>query len=265
MIEPRPRACISYQNGLIIHGEREIIGGGTEIQIMAERALRFGVSNGTGLRAATWKLWTVTTGGKFDVYIACRALGSALKASLHQSGQWHIAYSEETFETKVKGAIAQHERRFIETWPRPPEIAPGLTLAYLIVTPSSAVTTPIDPAHDKKITWLPNPCIKEATEIAIFIAKPNVKMEGWPAKNSMGTSLIGSFPLENGETVWAVWRHIPLPEFKTAGPGVGQFYKGMSKENLKDANLRAIAFGETEMGMRVMYDSAIEVTQKGNV
>lgn len=92
------------------------------------------------------------------------------------------------------------DKRFIEAWPRPPEIAPGLTLAYLIVTPSSAATSAIDPAFDKKITWIPNPSVTEATEIAIFIAKPDLKMDGWPAKKSMGTSLIGPFPLENGQT-----------------------------------------------------------------
>lgn len=124
---------------------------------MPEIALRFGVTNGAGLRGATWKLWTVTTDGKFDVYLVCRALGSALKASLHQSGQWHIAYTEKAFENQVRGAIAQHDRRFIETWPRPAEIAPGLTLAYLIVTPSEAVTSPLDPAQDKKIIWISQP------------------------------------------------------------------------------------------------------------
>lgn len=228
---------------------------------MPEIALRFGVSNGSELRAATWKLWTITTGGKFDVYLACRALGSALKASLHQSGQWHIAYSEETFETQVKGAIQQHDKRFIETWPRPPEIAPGLTLAYLIVTPSSAVSSQIDPTKDKKITWIPNPSANEATETAILIAKPDATFEAgdWPAKRSMGTQLVGSIALANGETVWAVWRHMKLPEFKTAGPGVGQFFKGKSREDFEGEELRAIAFGDNEGGTRVMYDCAVQV------
>lgn len=228
---------------------------------MAERALRFGVSDGNGLRAATWKLWTITTDGKFDVYLACRALGGSLKTSLHQSGQWHIAYTKHTFEAQVKGAIAGADNRFIETWPRPAEIAPGLTLAYLIVTPSSSVTTSIDCAYDTKITWIPKPSVNEATEVAIFISKPHVKMDGWPAKRSMRTSLIGSFPLENGETVWCVWRHIPLPDFKTAGSGVGQFYRGKTKEDFKDAELRALAFGETEGGWRVMYDCAVQVKE----
>lgn len=233
---------------------------------MPEITLRFGVSDGAGLRAATWRLWTNNSDGKFDVYLACRALGNTLKASLHESGQWHIAYSAETFENQVNGVILQHDRRFIETWPRPPEIAPGLTLAYVIVTPSSAVATPIDPGKDKKVTWLPNPEAAQATEVAIFIAKPEVTFGAgdWPARLSMGTSLIGSFPLANGETVWAVWRHMKLPKFETAGPGVGQFYKGKSKEDLEGADLRVIAFGEYESGIRVMYDCVAEVNAKGD-
>jgi hypothetical protein len=227
---------------------------------MPEIVLRFGISNGAGLRAATWKVWTVNTDGKFDVYLACRALGSALKASLHQSGQWHIAYSKETFENQVQGAIPQHDKRFMETWPRPAEIAPGITLAYLIVTPSAAVSSAID-GKDKNITWIPNSAEGMATEIAILITKPEVKCDAgdWPAKKTMGMQLIGSFVLANGETVWAVWRHMKQPEFKMAKPGVGQFYKGKSQEDLKGADLRAIAFGENEGGHRVMYDTIVQV------
>jgi hypothetical protein len=53
--------------------------------------------------------------------------------------------------------------------------------------------------------------------------------------------------------------HIPQPEIKTAGPGVGRFYKGKSREDLKDANLRMIAFGDGPAGSRVMYDCPVQV------
>jgi hypothetical protein len=228
---------------------------------MPEIALRFGLSNGAGLRAATWKLWTNNTDGKFDVYLANRALGDTLKASLHESGQWHIAYSQKTFEEQVQGAIPQQDKRFIETWPRPPEIEPGITLAYVIITPSAGVTAPIDPKFDKKIQWLRNAPEGKATEIAILIAKPEKKFEAgdWPGKASRGTSLIGSFPLANGETVWVVGTHVPQPDIKVAGPGVGRFYKGKSREDLKDANLRVIVFGDGPAGSRVMYDCPVQV------
>src|SRR5437879_3904528 len=102
---------------------------------MAQRVVRFGISDGAGHRAATWKLWTETSGNKSDIYLACRALGM-LKASLHESGAWHIAYSKDSYEKDVKGTGPAKDR-FVEKWPRPSVIAPGLTLAFRIVTPWS--------------------------------------------------------------------------------------------------------------------------------
>lgn len=88
---------------------------------MPQRALQFGNHDGAEHRATTWKLWTETADGKSDVYLTNLSLGATLKASLHQSGKWHIAYSKSTFENKVKGAIANFKDRFIEKWPRPTE------------------------------------------------------------------------------------------------------------------------------------------------
>src|SRR5688572_7046290 len=110
---------------------------------MGQRALRFGIREGDR-RAATWKLWTETSGGNSEVYLACRALGGPLKASLHQSGNWHIAYSQRTFEQRVQGTNPKFIDRFIEKWPRPPEMVPGVTLAFRIVTPWSAVKSTIE-------------------------------------------------------------------------------------------------------------------------
>jgi hypothetical protein len=78
---------------------------------MGEQALRFGIHDGAGHRASTWKLWTKTGTGKSEIYIACRELRGTLKASLHESRQWHIAFSQTTFEEHVKGAIPKFEDR----------------------------------------------------------------------------------------------------------------------------------------------------------
>lgn len=231
---------------------------------MPEIAIRFGVSNGAGLRAATWKLWTVTTDGKFDVYLACRQLGGSMKASMHESGQWHIAYTKQTFETKVQGAIAQAKDRFIEKWTRPPEIAPGVTAAFRIVTPWTAVKTAIEAADVNKVTWLPKAPEGHAAEIYVFILKPCTEVSDCPGAKSMGMKAIGSFALVNGETVWAVWRHIPMPEIKTAGPGVGQFFKGMSMENLEDDDLRMLAFSTDPDGVTVLTDCAVQASKSGD-
>jgi len=231
---------------------------------MAKYALRFGIHDGAGHRAATWKLWTEAAGGKSEIYLTCRSLGGALKASLHESGEWHITYSQRTFEEQVKDAIPKFKNRFIEKWPRPSEFAPGMTMAFRIVTPWSALTDVVERSRAKGVIWLPNAPEQKATEIDILLTKPTTQFDGWPGKQSMGTSLIGAFPLANGETVWAVYWVVDMPDFRSLGEGRGQFYKGCSKKDLEKKGLRALVFDTEPDGSRVIYDCAFQgiITKK---
>jgi len=140
---------------------------------MAEKSIKFGINDGKKNRSSTWKCWIRTKVGKNDVYLACRALGSAFKASLHESGNWHIAYSQNFFDTYVKDSQKIEKGRFIQKWFKPTEIGPGVVLAYRIVTPSSAVTVPYD--QFKKINWIPNSAKGKATEVCILITLPTTR------------------------------------------------------------------------------------------
>jgi len=225
---------------------------------MAKRVLRFGIHDDAGHRAATWKLWTEASGGKSDVYLACRSLGGVLKASLHESGNWHIAFSQQTFEASVEGVIPKCTDRFMDKWPRPSEIAPGVTLAFRIVTPWTGVTNAIEGASTTGVIWLPNAPEPKATEIDILLVKPTTPVSGWPGKQSMGTSLIGSIPLESGETVWAVYWMVDMPDLTKAAKGTGHFFKGKNEKDVEREGLRALVVGTESDGSRVMYDCAVQ-------
>lgn len=224
---------------------------------MPERSIRFGVTDGRGNRAATWKLWTQTGSGKSDVYLACRALGGTLKASLHESGNWHIAYTQRAFAKDVAGAIAQQSDRFMEKWPRPKHISDGVTLAYRIVTPYSAVTSPISDS-EAQIICIPNAPEPKATEIDIIITALTTSVTGWPGKRSLGTSLVGSFQRENGQIVWAVHWVIDMPDLSSSTKGNLEFYKGRGPEDMESDNMRALVFGKEKDGSRVIYDCAVQ-------
>lgn len=222
---------------------------------MPELALRFGIHDDHGNQAATWKLWTQT--GNSDVYLTCRTLGGTLKTSFHESGQWHVAYTQNKFETIVKGAILNKSDSYIQKWPRPKPIAAGITLAYRIVTPYFAITLPKPKTH-KKFTWITNAPQPKSTEIDILITSPFQKVTGWPGKRSMGNSLIGSFDLTNGGRIWAVYMIVDMPDLSTINNKPAQFYKGRSKEDLKSGILRALAFGDEKDGSRVIYDVLVQ-------
>ncbi len=164
---------------------------------------------------------------------------------------------KKTFEEKVEGLVDKQRDRFIEKWLRPKVIAEGVTLAYRIVTPCSSVTSAIVETK-RDIVWIPNAPKPKATEINIIITAEITPVTSWPGKRSMGTSLIGSFQLENGETVWVVHKVIDMPDLSSAIKGKARFYRGMEPKNLEGGNLRAFAYGSEQDGSRVIYDLAVE-------
>lgn len=226
---------------------------------MPQKSVRFGVGSSESLHGATWKLWTETSGGHSEIYLACRALGGELKVSLHQSGKWHVAFDANTFEDKVEGSVPSLTSRFVEKWPQPPEIAEGVTLAFRIVTPETAVSSNSKVKNPNKVIWVAPPSKAKAIEIYILITAPHAKIPDWPGKDSVGTELIGSFQLNNGNTVWAVSKIIDCPDFSKIGKGTGHFFKGKSKVDLKESdNLKALAFGDNQDGSKVIYDVTVK-------
>ena len=212
--------------------------------------LIFGVRAISGRCAATWRVWN-NGGYENDVYVACRALGGELKASLHQSGQWHISYSKR-FYTAGFQAAHRPPSRFPDTWSRPQAVRPGFTVAHRIVVPWYAATSrPQGELQD--VFWVPPAPEGQATEFTILFTGKQAPPGEWPGSRSMKSGLVGSFPLPSGELVWVVWTVQPfaLPQNLDAAP---MYFKGKRRSSLLFGNLRAIAFAHHSDGSRVMYD-----------
>ena len=221
---------------------------------MADSAIRFTVRNQPGLRAATWKCWSPP--GKEDVYLICRELGGALKTSLHESGRRHTAYFGAFFKESIPEEHRTERGRFVDEWQRPKPIAPGVTLAYRIVTPWSSVTTPGE--ESTFIVNVPAPPEGRAIEFDVFLLDKGV--QGWPGKNSMKTELVGSYPLQSGTTIWVVWWEIPMPTIPPL-QGKPNFYRGKSLDDLKTGTgLRMLAFGNEPDGSKVIFDCVVKYT-----
>ena len=191
----------------------------------AARELRFGIRDGQK-RAATWKTWTESPGGRSELYIGSRHLSGQLKASLHDSGEWHIAYSEGFFQARVAGTGPAD--RFVTRWTRPAALQPGVTLAFRIVTPALAVTSPISPSDETKLCWIPNAPTGKATEIDVILTAPGALTTAWPGQRSMGTQLAGSVQLANGDMAWVVHWVVAMPDLSGIGGGqvAATFYRG---------------------------------------
>lgn len=226
---------------------------------MTKESVRFAVRSERGLRAATWNLTVRTGSNKNDVYLFCRPLRGALKASLHESGSWHIGFLRNFAEENFENGHPKRSDPYIERWPRPNAFAPGMTLAYRIVTPSSGVTVPVTDDLPKSIAWIPAAPNGKATEVDIIFTDSGTPVSSWPGKNTKNTKYVGSLTLDKGDSVWIVHHIIDIPKLHI--PDVSpSWFRGRSKKDLSGGSLRAILFGNSDDGSRFMVDCAVKPT-----
>lgn len=185
------------------------------IKPMAKESLRFGITDGKGYWAAAWKLFTQTGGDRSHVYLVNRALGKDVKISLHDCKHynWRVAFEKPFFENRVKDVIPWIKERAFQKWHRPESRPPGFTVALRITTPSFGINNLKKGHETERITAIPNAPDGMATEIAIVFTTPLVRGEGYPGQSANSTSLIGKLSLPSGETVWAVYRAVVMPDF----------------------------------------------------
>ncbi len=216
---------------------------------MPEQSLRFCIADTEkNIRAATWKIWSPNQ--KNDVYLACRELNGAVKVSLHQSNQWHIAYDQEFFNSKVPKSDNSEAKRFIHTWDCPSSIGPGITLALRVVTPWTAVGSALQ--FEPKVKYINKPEPEKAIEIGIFISGANSSISNWPAKNTLKSQLVGSYDLPNQSSVWVTYWECECPDFSGL-PTAFNFFKGVRKSDIAET-VRAMIFGDHSDGSKVLYD-----------
>ena len=160
-----------------------------------ELVARFGVGDADGPHSAAWRLWTGK--GTSDVYIAARTLGGVQKVSLHESGVWRFAFTEEYWEDR---ASMGDEDRVIERWKRPPPID-GITSAFMVVVSSSELGLPRHPLPEKakkytrNVTWVPPAPEGFATYFIVMYTEP-----GGPTPSD-DVQFVARFELPNQEMV----------------------------------------------------------------
>jgi hypothetical protein len=226
---------------------------------MAERSIRFGVTDRAGHRAATWRCWTNGAGGKSDVYLACRELQGKLKLSLHESGRWHVGFDRASFTTMFDEG-AQPRTRFLGTWDRAAPICDGLILACRVVVPSHAATVPIE-TLSKKIFWIDSAPPAKSVQVAIFLCDYEFEEGNWPGRTSMNSGLVGSFRLEGGGHIVAVHHTIPSLNLNFPTTHSPNLFRGITADDLLSEGMRAIVWGDANDGSVQFYDTPIRFTK----
>jgi hypothetical protein len=167
------------------------------------KVIRFAVGSPDGPRSSIWRVWTERDG---SVYLAVRKLAGRFKASLHPRG-WRIAYASLSDAQRLALGTPPTDRAIDKFLPSP-EVAPGVRRGFVVLIPSLGISAPRDgEVANGDIHWLsPAPADHLVVEVSLFLlAGPT---EGWPGRDSMGTQLLGSLPLQGDAAVWIVNRVI---------------------------------------------------------
>lgn len=229
-----------------------------------EFVVRFGVyDDKTQKRSSTWRVWVpfskITP--KSDVYITSRALGKYQKVSLHESGDWRLAFLNQKIALSVPTIGKPRTTRIVQRWVKPESIGARVILAYRVIIPISELRQ--FGTKEKKVNWIPSPDKDDITELDIMFTEPGAKVSGWPAKNKMKTKLIGKYLLPNKSTLWIVYRYEKASErlrsnikmYKRKVQKLAENY--IKKEQTKnDASIRFVVYGYEQDGSRTSIELA---------
>lgn len=169
------------------------------------QTLRFGC----GSPADPWsQLWRLVAEND-DVYISySKLLMGSIKLSLHRTGQWNYAWTEQSGVIRIDRRTAKGgpDRR-IDGWRRPEPYAPGLTLGpSIFVLPTSVGTRrlfPEDVEGNKPSVWLAPPSPGQMVEFNVHFVGP----EAGPTISYFDAQMLGSVNLLGGEKVAILARY----------------------------------------------------------
>jgi hypothetical protein len=154
-----------------------------------------------------WRLWRGK--GTSDVYVAARTLGGVVKVSLHESGEYRYAFTNEYWKSSASRGAGP---RVMERWNRPPPIQ-GITPAFTIAVPSDEIRVPRLPLpegtnnkYTKNATWIAPAPPGFSTQFDVLFTGPDGP-EPVPENR-----FLDRFVLSNGETVNILIQELPVTE-----------------------------------------------------
>jgi hypothetical protein len=226
---------------------------------MPDHKIRFAVSAPDGGRSDVWTCWTNVGKGKRDVYLTSKPLGYAAKLSLHESGQWHVAFLAEKRDELFDPGTAPPPDRFMGKWERADALKNPIVRAAVVYFPWSCPFAG-EPVH-KPVAWLPIAPEKQMTEVWVLLIDGQLQPNDWSAKDSMGTKLVGHMPMEHGGTVAIVYGEVPMFEGGEPRQGVPRYFKGSSEADLAQVN-RLVAWGAADDGAIMFLECPLTVQRK---
>jgi hypothetical protein len=222
-----------------------------------EQVLRFAVGTDVGPRSAVWRIWT----NRDDVYVQSNYSGGAIKTSLHASGRFRHAFSEE----EASRWVSDGEDRAFEKWSEPDREPGNARLVLEIRIPTDELTIPTqepEPAAKSKIKFIePAPPGWEVVA-SIFLVSPEDDEVMGAGKTKLGAlpaELIENWPLATrGRVFIFVTQQQPGPEFPEQMAAVRRDIAGqVGQVPSEEGHQRIALFGhDHEKGVACYIDLA---------
>ena len=163
--------------------------------------IRFGVRAVNGAHSAGWRLWC--TPPTNDVYLAAYQLGREFKVSLHQSGRWRVAFTEEHVRGGSPLVAEGAPRTWGKPWDRPSDFRPGWTHAFGIVVPWFEVAS--QTAVDADVVWVPPAAVGKSTVFTVLFASAGQPIPTRFFAGRIQAEPVGSITIPDGGSVWLTW------------------------------------------------------------
>jgi hypothetical protein len=167
------------------------------------RTLRFAAGSPSVYHSAIWRLWVQGD----DVYLGARGVLHLLKLSMHKSGIWRLAWTQES------GIRRPHlSDRVEERWLRPPEFCPGWVKGPVLIVPDTDRRSRFAhlAANDPKIYWTPPPRRGHKVEFTVLFAAASAAEESWHHVFRRGDLVLCRFSLRDGSRVALSHRESPI-------------------------------------------------------
>ena len=162
---------------------------------MPDPTFRFAAGSTEKPRSNVWRLWVHGS----DIYLAVRMLAGTMNFSMHQSGNWISAFTEQS------GVILETGTRRHTQWQRPPEFRLGWTQGPTIMVPWVPWRDQLPWRFEESpadTEWVPEPKRNKKLLFNIVISAPGV-IETASVVSRPGDRLLDrNLPLANGEAVW---------------------------------------------------------------
>ena len=176
----------------------------TDTIMVRRNTLRFGIGTADCPYTTVWRLWA----NKSDVYLSVRSLAGSFKLSLHESGVWTSAYTEQSgVKVKEFGGGRRHT-----TWSRPTEFMAGWTRGPKIMFPYVPWAGDFKQSEFlKDCTWFPAPTEGKFLEVSLFFSSLDDVVPTLEVLGSTGMYEEVPLRLANGQYVWLCAR-LAMPD-----------------------------------------------------